>query len=330
MTVGIGRRELIAALGGTAFAWPLAARAQQPAMPVIGFFSGLAREAGTPYAAAFQQGLQETGHVEGRNVHVEYRWAEGQYERLPDLANELVRIPPAVIVATGGAPPSAKAATTTIPIVFVMGEADPVKVGLVASLNRPGGNITGIFQITSVLGPKRVELLHKLVPAATTMGMLLNPNFPDSEMQAREAQAGASALGLQLHVENASNDRELDVAFARFAELKVGALIVSNDVFFNSRHKQLAAFAAQLALPAIYSFREYAVDGGLMSYGPSLPDAYRQAGVYAGRILNGEKPGDLPVVQPTKFEFVVNLKTAKTLGIDVPAKLLAITNEVIE
>ena len=323
------RRDFIQAIAGAATVWPLAAGAQT-AMPVVGFFSGLAREAGARYAAAFQQGLQEEGRVEGRNVRIEYRWAEGQYDRLPDLANELVHIPAAVIVATGGAPPSAKAATATIPIVFVMGEADPVQTGLVASLNRPGGNVTGVFQITSVLGPKWVELLHELTPTAASMGMLLNPKFPDSEMQASEAQKGALSLGLQLRIENASNDGDLDRAFTKFAELKVGALVVGNDVFFNSRHKQLAASAARLKLPAIYSFREYTADGGLMSYGPSLPDAYRQAGVYAGRILNGEKPGDLPVLQPTKYEFVINLTTAKALGIDLPPKLLVLADEVIE
>jgi putative tryptophan/tyrosine transport system substrate-binding protein len=326
----VKRRDFITLLGGAAAAWPLAARAQQPGLPVVGFFSGLAREAGAPFIAAFRHGLHQTGRNEGRDVQVDDRWAEGQYDRLPGLANELVHLPATVIVATGGAPPSAKAATTTIPIVFVMGEADPVKTGLVVSLNRPGGNITGIFQITSVLGPKRLELLHELVPGAGVMGMLLNPYFPDSEMQAREAQIGALSLGLQLHIENASTDRDLDKAFATFAEQKVGALLVGNDVFFMSRHKQLAAFTARLTLPAMYSFREYVADGGLMSYGPSLSDAYRQAGVYAGRILNGEKPGDLPVLQPTKYEFVINLKTAKALGLQIPDKLLALADEVID
>jgi putative ABC transport system substrate-binding protein len=322
------RRQFITLLGGAA-TWPLVASAQQP-MPVIGFFSGLAREAGTPFFAAFRRGLHETGRIESRNVQVVDRWAEGQYARLTQIANELVHLPAAVIVATGGAPPSAKAATTTIPIVFVMGEADPVKTGLVASLNRPGGNITGVFQITSVLGPKRVQLLHEFVPEATAMGMLLNPKFPDSEMQAEQAQSGARSLGLELQVQHASTDHDLETAFTTFETLRVGALLVGNDVFFMSRHKQLAVFAARLGLPAMYSFREYVTDGGLMSYGPSLSDAYRQAGVYAGRILNGEKPGELPVLQPTKFEFVINSNTAKALGRDVPAKLLALADEVIE
>jgi putative ABC transport system substrate-binding protein len=330
MAIHIGRREFIVTLGGAVAAWPIATAAQQPAMPLVGFFSGLAREAGTPFIAAFRRGLHEAGRIEGRNIQVVDRWAEGQYDRLPQIANELVHLPAAVIVATGGAPPSAKAATTTIPIVFVMGEADPVKTGLVASLNRPGGNITGVFQITSVLGPKRVQLLHEFVPGATAMGMLVNPNFPDSEMQAEQARSGALSLGLELHVENASTDLDLEKAFATFGTLRVGALLVGNDVFFNSRHKQLAAFTSQLALPAMYSFREYVTDGGLMSYGPSLSDAYRQAGVYVGRILNGERPGDLPVLQPTKFEFVINSNTAKALGREVPPKLLALADEVIE
>jgi putative tryptophan/tyrosine transport system substrate-binding protein len=323
------RRDFISLVSGAA-AWPLAVRAQQQGMPVVGFFSGLARQAGTPFIAAFRRGLQESGRIEGRNVQVVDRWAEGQYERLPQIADELVHLPAAVIVATGGAPPSAKAATTKIPIVFVMGEADPVKTGLVSSLNRPGGNITGVFQITSVLGPKRVQLLHEFAPGATAVGMLLNPKFPDSEMQAEQARMGARSLGLELHIENASTDPDLEKAFATLEKLRVGALLVGNDVFFNSRHKALAAFAARFALPAMYSFREYVTDGGLMSYGPSLSDAYRQAGVYAGRILNGESPGDLPVLQPTKFEFVINSNTAKALNMDVPPKLLALADEVIE
>jgi putative ABC transport system substrate-binding protein len=235
-----------------------------------------------------------------------------------------------VIAATGGAPPAAKAATASIPIVFVMGEGDPVKAGLVASLNRPGGNITGISPITSVLGPKRLQLLHEAVPKAVPIGLLLNPNFPDADSQSNEALEAARSLGLQLYVLTASTERELDAAFVNLVQRHIGALLVGNDSFFLGRREQLAELAARHAIPAIFSFREYVVAGGLMSYAPSLPDAYRQAGVYVGRILKGEKPADLPVLQPTKFELVINTKTAKALGLDIPDRLIALADEVIE
>ncbi len=323
------RREFIAGLAGAA-AWPLAARAQQPALPVVGFLHTSTPEAFTEIVSGFRRGLKESGYVEGQNLTVEFRWAENQYDRLPALAAELVRRPVAAILAAGGAPLAAKAATATIPIVFVMGEGDPVELGLVASLDRPGGNITGITPITSVLGPKRLELLHHMVPTVGVVAILVNPNFPDTAIQEREAQSAARLLGLQLHVLRAATEGDLDAAFAAISQLRAGALLVGNDTYFNSRREWIAALAARHKVPAIYSFRDYAVAGGLMSYGPSLVDSHRQAGIYIGRILMGEKPADLPVMRPTKFEFVINLKTAKALGLDVPPMLLALSDEAIE
>jgi putative tryptophan/tyrosine transport system substrate-binding protein len=330
MLVAIGRRELIAALGSAA-AWPLAALAQHPAMPVIGFLHPASPDTFAHLVTGFRKGLKEAGFVAGQNVTIEYRWGEGHYDRMPALAAELVRRQVAVIAATGGTVSvlAAKAATTTIPIVFNMGD-DPVKLGVVASFNRPGANITGVIPLSPALEPKKVGLLRELVPQAAIIAVLLNPTNADADLQRRNVEAAASAIGLQFHIFNASSERDIDAAFNALVQLRAGGLLVGNDPFFNSRRGQLAALATRHAIPAIYSFREYAMAGGLMSYGTSLTDVYRQVGVYAGQILKGAKPADLPVLQPTKFELVINLKTAKALGIEVPAKLLALADEVIE
>ena len=332
MTVTIGRRELLAALGGASVAWPLAARAQQRAMPVIGFLAPGSLDAYPLYLAAFRKGLNEFGFVEGQNVAIEYRWAEGQYDRLPALAADLVRRRVAVI-AVPGSPPgalAAKAATSTLPIVFSVGE-DPVKLGLVSSLGRPEGNATGVNFFTGELGAKRLALLHELVPGAARLAVLVNPSDPiRTEAVLREVQAAAGALGLQIQVFNARTSREIDAAFAMLAHERVDAVFVGPDPFFNTRRVQLANLAARYLMPATYAVREYADAGGLMSYGTSLADMFRQVGAYTARILKGAKPSDLPVVQSTKFEFVINLQTARLLGIDVPATLLARADEVIE
>jgi putative tryptophan/tyrosine transport system substrate-binding protein len=326
------RREFIAVLGSATAAWPLAARAQQPAMPVVGFLhtqqAGLIAPLVVP---AFRQGLEETGYSEGKNVAIEYRWAEGQYDRLPALAAELVSRRVAVIAATGGEPAAlaAKAASSTIPIAFVI-SGDPLKAGLVASFNRPGGNVTGITLLTSAMEAKRLGLLRELVPNATSIGMLVNPNYPTSEVQVNDAQEASRTLGLLIHIVTASAERDFDASFATMVQVQVGAVVIGNDPFFTAHRDQLVALAERYSIPAIYSQREFPDVGGLLSYGTHIPDLYRQVGVYTGKILNGERPSDLPVMQPTKFELVINAKTAKALGLTVPPTLLALADEVIE
>jgi putative tryptophan/tyrosine transport system substrate-binding protein len=324
------RRDFITLLGG-AGAWPLSARAQQPAMPVIGFLASGSRAPYQPQVAAFLQGLKDTGYTAGSNVGIEYRWAEGQYERLPELASELVRRHVSVIAAMGGVTSvaAAKGATTTIPIVFQVG-VDPTASGLVPSLNRPGGNVTGFTMLSREVGPKRVEVLHQMIPTATTLALVVNPTSPLAEAVSKELVAAAGMLGVRMQVLNASTDSELDAAFATAAQLRAGGLAIEIDPFFTSRMEQLAAMALRRAVPAIYQFREFAAAGGLMSYGASIADQYRQVGIYVGRVLKGEKPGDLPVQQATKVELIVNLKTAKALGIDVPPALLIRADELIE
>ena len=324
------RRRFITLVGGTVMARPLAARAQQPAMPVIGFLSSLSSDYASYMADAFRQGVTETGFAEGQSVKYEYRYANGDYSLLATMTDELVRRPVAIIAA--GAPPAAlaaKAATSTIPIVFVVG-FDPVEAKLVASYNRPGGNATGVHLVTSSLGQKRLELILELVPKARTINMLVNPTFPDTGIEVRDVQAAATANGRQLRTANASTVGEIDKAFAAIADQHAEALLVASDPFFLTRRDQFAALAARYGIPATYPFREYVAVGGLMSYGTSLAGAYRGIGGYAGRILKGEKPANLPVIQPTSFEIVINLKTAKALGVTVPPALQARADEVVE
>jgi ABC-type uncharacterized transport system substrate-binding protein len=327
---GMRRREFITLLGGAAAAWPITARAQQPVMPVIGFLSTRSLGEDTHLLAAFHEGLKETGFVDRQNVVIAYRLAGNEYDRLPALAADLVRRGVAVIAAVGSpCAPAAKAATATIPIVFSVGN-DPVVAGLVASLNRPGGNLTGVTLLGVELEPKRLELLRELIPMATIIAALVNPNSPAAETQSKEMQASARKLGMEIHVLNASSERDFAPIFARLVPLRASALVIGNDAFFTARSEQLAALALRYGVPTIYQFREFAKAGGLMSYGGSLTDAYRRVGVYTGRILKGEKPADLPVQQSTKVELFINLKTAKTLGLEVPPALLARADEVIE
>jgi putative ABC transport system substrate-binding protein len=324
------RREFVALIGGAAAAWPLATHAQQARMPVIGFLGSRGPSDDPQLLDAFRRGLKDTGYVEGQNVVIEYRFADNQYDRFPVLVADLIQRQVVLIATNGPAAPAAKAATTTIPIVFTAG-FNPVEMGLVASLNQPGGNVTGVTILDVELGPKRLELLHELVPTATVIAALVNPNDPNrAKIIARELQSAANTLGLQLHVLNASNDGDFDSVFAEMVHLRVGGLVIGGDPFFNSRSQQLGNLALQHSIPAIYQFRPFAASGGLIGYGGSLVDSYRLVGVYAGRVLKGEKPADLPVQQATEIELIINLKTAKTLGVIIPLPLLARADEVIE
>jgi putative tryptophan/tyrosine transport system substrate-binding protein len=324
------RRAFITLIGGAAAAWPRAARAQQQGLPVVGFLGSSSAEEWVPFVAAFKRGLKETGYVEGDSVSVEYRWANGQYGRLPGLAADLVRREVAVIFAAGSAAPAlaAKAATATTPIVFANG-ADPIQFGLVASLNRPGGNVTGVNFLVADLGEKELGLIHELAPNVG-VAVMINPNNPNAESISRIASNAARSRVLPLQVLKAGNTEEIDTAFAKLVEQQLGALLVAADAFFLGRRNQFVALAARYRIPAIYYMREFVTGGGLMSYGTNISDAYRRAGVYTGKILKGARPSDLPVEQSTKFEFVINLKTAKALGLTVPDKLLALADDVIE
>jgi putative ABC transport system substrate-binding protein len=324
------RRALVALIGAaTAPVVPFAARAQQP-VPVVGFLNGSSPGGYARMVASFRQGLKQTGYTEGQNVAIEFRWAEGHYERLPELAADLVRRQVSLIAATSTpANLVAKNATSTIPIVFTT-SSDPIQLGLVASLNRPGGNVTGVTQLNVEVGPKRLELAHELMPAAKDVALLINPTNPQAVEVAKNMQEGAASLGLQLHILRAGTDEELDAAFAAFAALKTAVLTIGTDVYFNGRTEQLASLAVRYAVPAIYQYDEFTANGGLMSYGGSIEDAYRSAGILAGRILKGDKPAELPVQQSTKVRLIINLKTAKALGITVPMSILGRADEVIE
>jgi putative ABC transport system substrate-binding protein len=326
----VKRREFIALLGGTAASLPLAARAQQPAMPVIGFLNVTSPDGYKLYVAAFRDGLKQSGYIEGQNVAIEFRWAEGQYDRLPDMAADLVRRQVSVIVANTPANLAAKKATDTIPVVFTTA-SDPVQLGLVPNLSRPGGNVTGVSQLNVEIGSKRLELAHQLMPAATSLAFLINPSDSSrAETLLRDAQAAAVRLGLQLLVLRASTDAEIEAAFAGFAQLKAGVLVIGADAFFNAKSQLLAELSLRYAVPSIYETSEFAYAGSLMSYGGNIKESYRWAGIYTGRILKGDKPADLPVQQVTKVELIVNLKAAKALGITVPLSLLGRADEVIE
>jgi putative ABC transport system substrate-binding protein len=331
MTVTIGRRELLAALGGAAVAWPLAARAQGSAMPVVGYLGPGSAVSDAFRVTAFRQGLSEAGFVEGQNVTVDYRWAEEHYDRLPAMATALVNRHVAVLVATSTpAALAAKAATTTVPVIFETA-ADPVKLGFVASLNRPGGNVTGVTSLNQELAQKRLELLHELLPSVTSMALLVNPAVPATAGRVlRSSQTAAQALGLKLPIVHASTDRDFDAVFERLTELRVGALAIAPDTLFTAHSEQLARLTVRHRIPAVYEFREFAAAGGLMSYGSSETEYYRLVGAYAGRVLKGDKPADLPVQQSTKVELFLNLKTAKALGITVPLPLSGRADEIIE
>jgi putative tryptophan/tyrosine transport system substrate-binding protein len=327
----IRRREFITLFGGAAAAWPLAARAQQPTMPVIGFLSSRSPGESASVVAAFRQGLRDTGFIEGQNVSIAFRWAEGRYDRLPTLAAELVDLRVTLMFSAGGAPPAlaAKTATSTIPVVF-SAVSEPVGVGLVPSLNRPGGNVTGMGIFNAALGPKRMELLKELIPSASVLAYLLNPSNPSQEIETNAVMAVARALGVDLHIFRANSEREIEAAYDEISKLRAAALVVAGEPFFDSQRDRLVALSARHTIAAVYAWREYVLAGGLISYGTDLPDAYRRGGVYAGRILKGEKPADLPVTQPTKFHMAINLKAAKALGLTVPPTLLARADEVIE
>ena len=325
------RRDFILLLGGAASAWPVVTRAQQPAMPVIGYLGAQSPAAFASRVTAFRQGLGEAGYTEGRNVAIEFRWAEGQHDRLPALAADLVARRVALIVAPGGAPAgiAAKSATTTIPIVFEVG-ADPIAMGLVTSLNRPGGNLTGVSSLNVEVTPKRLEILHEAIPTGGVVAVLLNPTSPTAASQLRNLQDAARALGLQLHVLHASTAKDFDPVFATLPQLRASGLVVASDTFFATHGEQLAALTARHAMPAIHQSRDFTLAGGLMSYGGSFVESHRQAGVYTGRILKGDKPADLPVHQVTKVELLINLKTAKTLGVTFPLALSGRADQVIE
>jgi putative tryptophan/tyrosine transport system substrate-binding protein len=324
------RREFIALIGGAA-AWPLPARTEQPAMPMIGWLGSGSSDVFATNANAFRNGLSEIGFADGKNVRFESRWADGQYDRLPGLAADLVRHQPAVMCAAAGAVTAlaARAATTTIPIVFVNGN-DPVKFGLVSSLSHPGGNLTGVVTFSNGIEAKRLQLLHELIPAVTVVGLLVNPKNADADAQVEAAQAAAATLGLELHAVAAGTESEIDSAFTSFAEQRIGALLICSDSFFHVRTEQLIALCARQAIPAMYFNREQVLAGALLYYGNSFVEAYRQAGIYAGRILKGERPGDIPVLLSTKFELVINMKTAKALGLTIPSGVVAIADDVIE
>jgi putative tryptophan/tyrosine transport system substrate-binding protein len=323
------RREFIVLLGGVAVAWPLAARAQQPAMPVVGFLRSASLTDATHMVSAFRNGLKETGFVEGQNVAIQYRSAENHFDRLPGLAAELIRLPVTVIVGNTPAAVAAKAATTAVPIVFATG-SDPVVDGLVASLNRPGGNVTGVTFLSGALAAKRLELLRQVVPNATTIAVLVSANTAEGEEERRDVQTAAQAIGQQLIIVDARTDDDIEAAFATFVRDGAGGLLGGSGAFLNSRRERVVALAASHALPAMFALREFVDAGGLMSYGTSITDAYRQVGNYTGRIIKGEKPADLPVLQSTKFELVINSRTAKTLRLDLPDRLIALADEVIE
>jgi putative tryptophan/tyrosine transport system substrate-binding protein len=325
------RRDFIRLLSGTAWMWPFRTLAQQPVLPLIGYMSSRSASDSAVLLTAFRKGLSDAGFVEGQNVRIEFRWADGKYDRLPGMATELVRLGSALLVTTGGEPSAlaAKAATSSIPIVFTTG-GDPVKIGLVASLNRPGGNATGVSLLTTAPESKRLGLLHELVPGTKLVGVLIDPNYQEAQAQAQELREAAGRINQRIHIAFAGNDSELELAFETLVQAQADAVLVCADPFFDTRGDRIIGFATQHRMPGVYQFRDYALRGGLMSYGISLSEGYRQVGIYAAQVLKGAKPADLPIVQSIKFEFVINLKTAKLLGVEVPPMLLARADEVIE